>query len=283
MVTNPMNSALSPSGNFQAFTELTALFRRHGRLIYELAKREIVERYSGQFFGILWAFGHPLLLTLIYVFIFAFVFKTRVGGTSDMPLDYTSYILAGLIPWLAFQDSLMKAGTVIISNSNVVKQVIFPLEVLPIKSVLASVFSELVFLALLTIYTLIMFGHLNWMYLLLPFFLIIQFSWMIGISYFLSAVGPYFRDTKDVVQVFNSIALFILPILYLPAAFPPAVRVILYINPFSYLIWISQDILYFGSFQHPYAWIITIILSLISFVLGYRVFRKLKAMFGNVL
>ncbi len=278
-----MYSALSPSGNFQAFTELTALFRRHGRLIYELAKREVRERYSGQFFGLLWAFGHPLLLMLIYVFIFAFVFQTRVGGTIDMPLDYTSYMLAGLIPWLAFQESLMKASTVIVSNANVVKQVIFPLEVLPIKSVLATVFSELVFLALLMIYTLIMVGHLNWMYLLLPFLLIIQMAWMIGIAYVLSAVGPYFRDIKDFVQVFNSIAFFLLPILYLPTAIPTAIRIILYINPFSYLIWCSQDILYFGSFSHPYAWIVTFILSLLSFVVGYRVFRKLKVMFGNVL
>jgi lipopolysaccharide transport system permease protein len=278
-----MNSAINPSSNYQAFKEISALFQRHGRLIYELAKREISERYSGQFFGLLWTIGHPLLLMLIYVFIFAYVFQTRVGGTMAMPLDYTSYILAGLIPWLAFQDSISKACTVIVSNTNVVKQVIFPLEVLPVKGVLATLFTEVVFLILLMIYTLINFGHLNWMYFLLPVLFMIQAAWMIGLAFFLSAVGPYFRDAKDFVQVFNTIGLFILPILYLPEAIPSAVRILLYLNPVSYLIWCFQDVLYFGAFRHPYAWIVLFFLGSISYVLGYRVFRKLKTMFGNVL
>jgi lipopolysaccharide transport system permease protein len=99
----------------------------------------------------------------------------------------------------------------------------------------------------------------------------------------LAAIGPYFRDIKDFVQVFNSVAMFILPIPYLPQALPAIIRPILYINPFSYLIWCCQDVLFYGSFEHPYAWVALIIFSLVSFVFGYRVFRKLKTMFGNVL
>ena len=75
-----MISALDLRGNLQAFGELTALLTRHRRLTYELAKREIGERYTGQLFGRFWAIGHPLALMLVYVFVFAFVFRTRVGG-----------------------------------------------------------------------------------------------------------------------------------------------------------------------------------------------------------
>lgn len=278
-----MYSVLNPSSNFQAFLELITLFKRRGRLIYELTKREIGERYSGQVFGVLWAIGHPLLLTLVYIFIFAFVFRARVGGTIDMPLDYTAYILSGIIPWLVFQESLGKASTVIIANANVVKQVIFPLEVLPVKSVLASVVTGIVFLFLLLIYTLITSRTLPWTYVFLPILILFQTLGMIGISYLFSSIGAYFRDLKDFVQVFLSIAFFILPILYLPESIPAAIRPVLYLNPLSYMIWCYQDILYFGQFAHPWAWAVFLPGSVFVFIFGFRVFRKLKTMFGNAL
>lgn len=278
-----MYSVLNPSSNFQAFLELITLFKRRGRLIYELTKREISERYSGQVFGALWTIGHPLLLTLVYIFIFGFVFRARAGGTIDLPLDYTAYMLSGIIPWLVFQEALGKASTVIIANANIVKQVIFPLEVLPIKSVLATIVTEVVFLFLLVIYTLITSRTLPWTYVFLPVLILFQTLGMIGISYLFSAIGVYFRDLKDFVLVFLSIAFFILPILYLPESIPAAIRPVLYLNPLSYMIWCYQDILYFGQFAHPWAWAVFLLGSLFIFIFGFRVFRRLKTMFGNVL
>ena len=278
-----MYSILNPSSNLQAFLELIGLFKRRGRLIYELTKREISERYSGQVFGALWTIGHPLLLTLVYIFLFGFVFRARTGGTLDMPLDYTAYMLSGIIPWLVFQDALGKASTVIINNANIVKQVIFPLEVLPVKSVLATIVTEIVFLFLLIIYTLITNRTLPWTYVFLPVLILFQTLGMIGMSYLFSSIGVYFRDLKDFVLVFLSIAFFILPILYLPESIPSAIRPILYLNPLSYMIWCYQDILYFGQFAHPWAWAVFLLGSLFIFVFGFRVFRRLKTMFGNVL
>lgn len=278
-----MYSVLNPSSNFQAFLELITLFKRRGRLIYELTKREISERYSGQVFGALWTIGHPLLLTLVYIFIFGFVFRARAGGTIDLPLDYTAYMLSGIIPWLVFQEALGKASTVIIANANIVKQVIFPLEVLPIKSVLATIVTEVVFLFLLVIYTLITSRTLPWTYVFLPVLILFQTLGMIGMSYLFSAIGVYFRDLKDFVLVFLSIAFFILPILYLPESIPAAIRPVLYLNPLSYMIWCYQDILYFGQFAHPWAWAVFLLGSLFIFIFGFRVFRRLKTMFGNVL
>jgi lipopolysaccharide transport system permease protein len=274
---------LLPSDNIRAFVELVSLFKRYGRLIYELTKREIGERYSGQVFGALWAIGHPLLVTLVYIFIFGFVFRARAGGMTDMPLDYTAYMLSGIIPWLVFQESLSKASMVIIGNANIVKQVIFPVEVLPIKSVLATLVTQTVFLILLMIYTLIINHALPWTYIFLPVLIIFQALAMMGVSYLFSSIGAYFRDLKDFIQAFLSIAFFIMPILYLPESIPAAIRPVLYLNPLSYMIWCYQDILYFGAFVHPWAWVVFLSLSLVIFVFGYRVFRKLKTMFGNVL
>ena len=82
------------------------LLTRYKVLTFEMARREITDRYTGQLFGIFWTFVHPLILILVYVFLFNFVFVSKIGGTQALPLDMTSYILAGLIPWLAFSDAL---------------------------------------------------------------------------------------------------------------------------------------------------------------------------------
>ena len=278
-----LRSAFNLRSNFQAFSELLMLLTRFRVLTFEMARREITDRYTGQFFGIFWTFVHPLILILVYVFLFNFVFVSKIGGTQALPLDMTSYILAGLIPWLAFSDALGKASTVIINNANLVKQVIFPIEVLPVKSVLATLFTQLVFLALFIVYTLIS-NHTLWItILLLPVLLVLQTLGMIGLTYILAAIGTYIRDTKDFIQVFITLGLWFVPILYLPEAIPKAVRPILVLNPFAHMVWCYQDILYFGRFEHPASWIIFPLLCLVVFLCGYRLFRKLKTMFGNVL
>lgn len=278
-----MLSILNPKKNLKALQELIHLLRRYKVLTLELAKREIQEKYTGQLLGLLWTIGHPLLLVLIYVFIFGFVFQTRVGNSLSMPLDYTTYLLAGIIPWLAFQESMLKSSTVIIANANIVKQVVFPVEVLPVKGVLATLATQLVFFALLSLYTVITNGALLWTYMLLPLLILIQLSVMTGLGYLLAAIGVFFRDIKEFVQVFSSLALFLLPILYLPEVVPASVRPILYLNPLSYMIWCYQDILYFGRIEHPWAWVIFPLLGLSMLLIGYRTFRRFKLLFGNVL
>jgi len=101
-----MNSVLNLRNNLQAFRELILLLTRHRQLTLEMAKREIYDRYAGQFFGVFWTLGHPLTLMLVYVFVFGYIFKVKVGGTAEMPLNYTTYLLSGLIPWMTFIESI---------------------------------------------------------------------------------------------------------------------------------------------------------------------------------
>jgi len=200
-----------------------------------------------------------------------------------MPLDYTTYLLAGLIPWMSFQESMSKSATVIVANANLVKQVVFPIEILPVKAVITSSITQVISTAILVIYVLLSHGRLPWTFLLLPILVFFQMLAMIGVGYLFSAVGTYFRDLKDFVTVFCVAGAYIIPVFYLPQWVPKQFKPILYLNPFSYMIWCFQDACYFGRFEHPYAWVIFGATSLGIFYGGYRVFRKLKLMFGNVL
>ncbi len=219
----------------------------------------------------------------IYVVVFTFIFALKTDGGLDYPLDYPTYILSGLIPWMAFQESMNKGATAIVAHADLVKQVIFPLEILPVKGIFSSLITQGIASLFLVVYVLIKFFYLPWTYLLLPALWFFQFLAMVGVCFVLSAVGAYFRDVKDVIQVFSIACLYLIPVLYLPVWVPSWLQPLFYVNPFSYMVWCYQDACYFGRFAHPWAWPVFFGLSLLIFTSGYRLFYRLKNLFGNVL
>jgi lipopolysaccharide transport system permease protein len=276
-------NTLSLQANWRAGRELLGLLKRHRQLTWEMTRRELTEKYAGQMLGVFWALVHPAIQIAVYVFIFAVVFGVRMGGTYELPRDYTTYLLAGLIPWLMCSESMSKGTVVLISNSNLVKQVVFPLEVLPVKSVLATAFTQVISSILLIAYSAIVHGGIPWTCLLLPALMGFQVLFLVGLCSVLAAIGSYFRDLREFINILNLVGIYLMPIVYLPSMVPALFQKALYANPFSYMIWCYQDAFYFGRIEHPLAWLIFPVTSVLSFVLGYRAFRMLKPMFGNVL
>jgi len=260
-----------------------SLLLRQRALIIAMARREVFDRYAGQMFGVLWAIAHPLIVIGVYLFIFNVVLRVRIGSTAALPMDYPVYLLSGVIPWLTIAEILNKSGVTIVANASLVKQVVFPVEVLPVKTVLAAMPGQLAGLVVLVIYVLAVHRTLPWTYLFLPALLALQFVFMAGLAMGLAALGVFVRDLKDLVQVFTVIGVYLLPILYLPAMVPESVRPLLYLNPFSYLIWCYQDVLFFGAIRHPTAWIVALGLCVVSFAGGWRLFQRLRPAFGNAL
>ncbi len=274
---------MGPDSHRASIPGLVRLYLRHRHLTWEMIKRDVMDRYAGQMFGPFWTIGHPLFLMVIYVVVFTFIFSLKTDGSYDFPLDYPTYIISGLIPWMAFQESMTRGTTAILANADLVKQVVFPLEILPVKTIFSSLITQGVATLFLMGYVLIKYHYLPWTYSLLPILWFFQFLAMAGVGFFLASVGAYFRDLKDIVQVFSIACLYLIPVLFLPIWVPRWLHPVFYANPFSYMVWCYQDACYFGRFAHPWAWPVFIILSLVTFVLGYRTFYKLKVMFGNVL
>lgn len=266
-----------------ATLELLATLSRHRDLALQMARREVADRYVGQIFGSFWAIAHPLLVMAVYLFMFAYVFKVRVGGTSEMPLDYTVYLLSGVVPWLALAEVLNKGPVTVTANASLVKQVVFPIEVLPTKTVLAAAVPQITGLVVLTGYVLFTYHRLPWTYVLLPIVLTMHLTLMVGLSLTLGALGVFVRDLKDILQVLTLIGIYLMPVLYLPAMVPSIFRPLLYLNPFSYLIWCYQDVCYYGRIEHPVAWIVTPVMAATALLIGARLFQRLKPMFGNAL
>jgi len=265
------------------YKESMSLIFDKKNLIIELAKREINDKYVGQVFGRAWALVHPMLIMSIYIFIFVFVFNMKTGGAREVPLDFGTYLISGLVAWLIVMELLSKSTTAIIANASLVKQVVFPLEILPLKTVFSTFLTMGVFVSILFIYVVVFKQTATWMILMLPFLLYMQIIMMIGLAYILSSIGVYFKDIKDMIQMLGTIGVFMLPIMYQPSQLPTYAQPIIYLNPFSYLVFCYQDVFVYGNFEHWYAWIVLFIFSHLVFVFGFSLFRKLKVMFGDVL
>jgi|HubBroStandDraft_1064217.scaffolds.fasta_scaffold00272_25 lipopolysaccharide transport system permease protein len=273
---------IDPRRHVQAYRELGHLLRRRRELAWELTKHEISERYAGQIFGTLWAIGHPLIMVAIYVVVFGRIFANSAPADPGRP-DQTTFLLAGLVPWVIMSELLGKACALITGNAGMVKQLVFPIEVLPIKGAMASMISLAVAVAVVVLYALAANGGLLWSYVALPLVMGLQFLLMVGSCYILSAIAPFFRDLKDFVTVFLGFALFISPALYFKVALPGLFQAAILLNPFSSMIWVYQDVLWYGGPTHPWAWVVFTALALGSFSLGYRFFAFLKHGFAEIL
>jgi lipopolysaccharide transport system permease protein len=222
-----------------------------------------------------------MFLMLMYSFLFAYVFPTRmasVGGRQDFAVS----VLSGVISWLAFQDLLGRSTTILSAHASLVKQIVFPIVVLPVKTAIAAALPYSAALVFTIGYAAVS-GSLTWMALAVPFLIVVQLVAMTGVALMLSALGIFFRDLRDLVTIFCTVNLFAQPILYNPFATPAMMNLVFHFNPFSYQIWCWQDALYFGRFEHPAAWVVFPVCALAALGIGYSVFSRLRHNFGDAL
>ena len=227
-------------------------------------------------------FLNPLFFVALITVVFNFVLGARFAGGVDEG-DYTSYILAGLVPWQVFSISLSRGPAEVLGSANLVKQVVFPIDTLPVKGVLSVTPPLIVGLMFLIVYQLIAFGHLAWTWFLVPVLVLFQLAWMIGCSLLLSSIAVFFRDLKDVITMFVMAGIYLLPIVYVPDAVPDPLKVVVKINPFSNLVYCYQDAIFFGRFEHPWSWLFLVIVAPVSLLIGHRIFERLRPHMGNVL
>lgn len=276
-----MLRALNPVTNVHAFILLIRSVVRYRELLWEMTRRDLGERQAGLVFAQFWVVGQPLLMMLVYVFVFSFIFEVRLGA-SDSGMSYTAFLLAGLVPWLAFQEAIGRAPGGIIENTSLIKQIVFPVEILPLKIVLSSLVVlgvGLVFPLGLVVAT----GSAKPLYwLLLPIPILSYLMLTIGLTYMIAAAAVFVRDIRNIVQLGLMIGLFIHPILYVPGMLSKWVDLAFQLSPLTHLIWIFRDSI-LGEFAHPASWAVAPLSGVLFLAIGYRMFQSLCHAFGDAL
>lgn len=264
---------------------LRQLFRYRG-LIQTLVTRELKARYRGSILGFFWSFANPLLLLLVYTFVFSVILPGFRGSDLD---PYALFLFCGLLPWTWFSSALLESSNVLIANGNLIKKVMFPAEILPIVAVVSNMFHFFfalpVLAAFLAYYAVtgglpgpLRFSELVW----LPVVIAVQFMLTLGLGLTLAALTVHFRDIRDLLGNLLTLWFFATPIIYPMSMVPPAGKTLMDLNPFAHLAISYQEILFYdGPFGH-WKWLAALaVASLGLTALGYILFDRLRDSFAE--
>ncbi|WP_421324415.1 ABC transporter permease [Aeromonas veronii] len=252
-------------------------------LVHTLILREVTGRYKGSVFGMLWSFFNPVLMLVIYTFVFSIVFNARWGGGSESKSEFALILFAGLIVFNFFVECFNRAPTLILSNTNYVKKVVFPLELLPMINMGAALFNTIISIAVWIVFYFIDVGTLNLSILQLPLVLIPLCLMTMGVSWILSSLGVFIRDVTQFVGLLSTVIMFLSPIFYPASAIPEKYQIFLNLNPLSIPISQMRDILYWGNFLDAQAYIQYFMFSAVFAWCGYFWFQKTRKGFADVL
>jgi lipopolysaccharide transport system permease protein len=257
---------------------------RNRDLIGQMTWREIAGRYKGSYLGMLWSLITPLLLLVIFTFVFSVIFKAKWGiSVSESRVEFALALFCGLIVFNVFSESINRAPGLILTNQNYVKKVIFPLEILPITIVFSSFFHMLVSLGIFLLGVMIFMGTIHWTAVFFPLIVISLLSLTLGFTWFLSSIGVFIRDVGYTVGFLTTALFFLTPIFYPISAAPKDFQIFIKLNPLSVIMENNRRILMWG---HPPDWIwlfAVVFFSLVIMVLGYGFFMKSKRAFADVI
>src|SRR5437763_11265111 len=261
------------------FANLRSLLRYRG-LVASLVARELKARYRGSVFGFLWSFINPLLLLLIYTF----VFTTIIPNEDPKTRPYALFMFCGILPWTWFASSLSDAAGSLIAGGNLIKKVLFPAEILPIVNVLANMVHFFLGLIILVVF-LVAYRHwpdplgLLWF----PVAVLVQLIFTTGLALFLSALTVHYRDIRDLLTNLLMFWFFATPIIYpWQDENVRAYKRLFDLNPFTHLAVTYQEILFFpGPVGHA-KWLLALgVVSIGIFLGGYWFFDRLRDSFAE--
>jgi lipopolysaccharide transport system permease protein len=263
--------------------EMVASFWRNRSLIYALSKRDVVGRYKGSYLGILWSFITPLFMLAVYTFVFGMIFKARWNPQNDSRTEFALLLFAGLMTFNIFSECVTKAPTLILSNINYVKKVIFPLEILPWVSLCSALFHAFISLIIWLIAYQIFFGTLQVTFFYLPLIIIPFILMNMGISWVLVALGVYLRDIGQIIGILVSALMFLSPIFYPISSLPEEFQSVMLFNPLTIPVEEMRNFLFWGIRPNYLYLAIYWLISLLTCCAGFAWFQKTRKGFADVI
>ena len=263
--------------------EMLISFWRNRGVIFASTKREVLGRYRGSALGLLWSFFNPLFMLTVYTFVFSVVFKARWGVGSNSKTEFALVLFAGLIVFNLFSECINRAPSLILANPNYVKKVLFPLEILPLVSLLSAFYHMLISLGVWLMAYLVLFGIPHPTVFLLPLIILPFGLFILGLSWALASLGVFLRDVSQFIGVVTTTLMFVSPIFYPASALPESYRHLLYLNPLTPVIEITRDLLLWKkipdfSLVASY-WLASGVIAW----LGFAWFQKTRKGFADVL
>lgn len=249
-------------------------------LLEQLIKRDVLLRYRGAMFGVLWIFLSPLLMLGIFAYVFGQVFQPR-GGVAEGTLPFWLFLYSGLIVFNIFSETVSRAPASVRGYPSFVKKIIFPVQILPLVPLGAALVHG-VFNFLILVVALAWAGHFHPQMLFYPLALLPVVFLAMGFAWFLSAWGVFIKDMTQIVPVFIQMLMFLSPVFYPVSAVPSMLQPLYRFNPLGHVIEFSRDLVT-GRPAEWSVWGMALIASLAVAILGDLFFRHSREEFADVL
>ncbi len=248
---------------------------RYRELIRNLVVKDLKIKYRDSTIGFLWSLVNPLLLILVYSFVFSHILKVDIA-------NFSYFLLIGILPWNFFAQSIMMSTTSILDNGGLIRKVAMPMEVFPIATVLFNLaqfaLALLVFLPMALLFFQV---PMSWVTLWFFPLLVLHLLFTVGLSFMVSTATVFYRDVRHFVEIALMLLFWLTPIIYEVASVPDSLRSVIYLNPQSFFILSYQDVLYRHSVPDVSRFVILITLTVTSLLIGYGVNHAYKARFAE--
>lgn len=253
------------------------------QLIYVLVKREILARYRGSLMGLIWSFFNPVLMLGVYTFMFSVIFKARWPGGGGSSAEFALVLFSGLMIFNMFSECINRAPGLIVSSVNLVKKVIFPLEILPIVTMGAAIFHMVISFLVWFIFYTFCFGMPPITILLFPLILVPHILLILGFSWFLASLGVYLRDVGQVIGVITTAIMFLSPVFFSLGALPEKYQDVMQLNPLAFIIEQARGLMIWGQPIQWSEWVVWLVVSICIAGFGLLWFQKTRQGFSDVL
>jgi len=257
------------------FIQEAANIWRRRDLVWNLALKGFKVRYKSSALALLWAVLNPLLMMFIFVAVFSYVVRLKIP-------NYPLFLLIALIPWQYLSHCVSLSPTVVISNSVLIKKVMFPRESLPLSLVVEHGLSFLISLCLLIIFLIAYrIRPTGWAALFIPLALV-QVMFITGLSLLLSSLNVLYRDVQQLTEVVLLLWFYATPIFYPISMVPEKFQGWYLINPMAALTVSYRDVLLYAKPPDLFVVGQTVLISLAAFVIGWAVFRRISPVMADM-
>lgn len=267
-----------------SFRSLVSSLWQHRKLILTMTKRDIAGRYRGSVLGLFWSFLNPVFMLLVYTFVFSVVFNARWDvNDNETNTQFAVVLFSGLIVHGFLAEVLSKSPGLILGNTNYVKKVVFPLEVLPLIALGSAIFHTLISLLVLQVAYLVFTGIPPWTLMLAPLVFLPLAILSLGVAWLLAALGVFLRDIGQIIGVLVTVLLFLSPIFFPVERLPEAYQGLIMLNPLTFIVEQAREVLIWGRLPNWQGLFLYALLSTGFTWCAYICFQKARKGFADVL
>lgn len=253
-------------------------------MIRQFAWREVVGRYKGTYLGLLWSLLNPLLTLAVYTVVFGVILKAKFVPAAEAGTEqFALALFCGIIIYNVFSVCASKAPSAIYENPSLVKKVVFPLEILPVAMLAASIVNAGFGLAILIPALLILSPNVSSTIYMFPLVLLPLCALSLGVAWFLASIGVFIRDVGQAIVILLQLLFFVSPVLYPLSAAPGVFQTLLRLNPLTTILEDARRTLMWGQPIEWGWWLAVTIVSLVLMQLGYVWFMKSKRVFADII